>query len=125
MTLIELYNKSHEGFVLIRDQENASIGLKLRFKLYRDATLTCVDQSLTVLAWSCTLNKSWSPCYVQQTLFLEQEPDQLGTKSNRGSKIESAAVFRLRIFLSLEFIVVAIGILRSRDFVKQSEQVPK
>ena len=40
MTLIELYHKSHEGFVLSRDQENASIGLKLRFKLYRDATLT-------------------------------------------------------------------------------------
>ena len=29
MTLIELYNKSHEGFVLSRSQENASIGLKL------------------------------------------------------------------------------------------------
>ena len=57
-TLIELYNKSHEGFVLSRDQENASIGLKLRFKLYHDATLTCVDQLLTVLAWSYTLNKS-------------------------------------------------------------------
>ena len=58
MTLIELHNKSHEGFMLSRDQENASIGLKLRFKLYRDATLTYVDQSRTVLAWSCTLNKS-------------------------------------------------------------------
>ena len=29
MTLIEFYNKSHEGFVLSRSQENASIGLKL------------------------------------------------------------------------------------------------
>jgi hypothetical protein len=58
MTLIELYNKSHEGFVLSGGQENTSIGLKLGFKLYRDATLTYVDQSLTVLAWSCTLNKS-------------------------------------------------------------------
>ena len=29
MTLIELYNKSHEWFVLSRTQENASIGLKL------------------------------------------------------------------------------------------------
>jgi hypothetical protein len=27
-TLIELYNKSHEGFVLIKCQEKASIGLK-------------------------------------------------------------------------------------------------
>ena len=58
MTLIELYNKSHEGFVLSRDQENASIGLKLGFKLYCDATLTDVDQLLIVLAWSYTLNKS-------------------------------------------------------------------
>ena len=58
MTLIKLYNKSHEGFVLSGGQENTSIGLKLGFKLYRDATLTCVDQSLIVLAWSCTLNQS-------------------------------------------------------------------
>ena len=28
MTLIELYNKSHEGFVLSKCQENASIGRK-------------------------------------------------------------------------------------------------
>jgi len=58
MTLDELYNKSHERFMLGKCQENASIGLKLRFKLYRDATLTNVDQLLTVLAWSYTLNKS-------------------------------------------------------------------
>jgi hypothetical protein len=54
-------------------------------------------------------------------LFLDQELDQLGNKSNRGSKIESAAVFRLRIFLSLEFIVVDVGMSRSRVFVKQLE----
>ena len=58
MTLDELYNKSHEGFVLSGGQENTSIGLKLGFKLYRDATLTDVDQLLIVLAWSYTLNKS-------------------------------------------------------------------
>ena len=29
LTLIELYNKSHERFMLSRSQENASIGLKL------------------------------------------------------------------------------------------------
>ena len=57
-TLLTLMNKSYEGFVLSGGQENTSISPKLRFKLYRDATLTCVDQSLTVLAWSCTLNKS-------------------------------------------------------------------
>ena len=58
-------------------------------------------------------------------MFLDPEPDQLGTKSNRGSKTESAAVYRLRIFLSLEFIVVAIGIPRSPKFIKQLELVQK
>ena len=94
ITLDELYNKSYERFMLGKCQENTSIGLKLRFKLYRDATLTCVDQSRTVLAWSCTLNKSWSPCYVQQTLFLDQELDQLVSKSKRALKLESMAVLR-------------------------------
>ena len=94
MTLIELHNKSHEGFVLGGGQENTSIGLKLGFKLYRDATLTGVDQSLIVLAWSYTLHQSWSLSRVEQTLFLDQEPNQLGTKSNWGSQIESATIFR-------------------------------
>ena len=58
-------------------------------------------------------------------MFLDQELDQLGTKSNGGSKIESAAVFRLRIFLSLEFIVVDVGMSRSRVFVKQLDLTPK
>jgi hypothetical protein len=57
-TLDGLYNKSHKGFMLNGGQENTSIGLKLGFKLYRDATLTYVDQSLMVLAWSCTLDQS-------------------------------------------------------------------
>ena len=57
-TLLTLVNKSHEGFMLSGGQENTSIGLKLGFKLYRDATLTDVDQLLIVLAWSYTLNKS-------------------------------------------------------------------
>ena len=98
-TLPTLMNKSHERFTLGKCQENASIGLKLRFKLYRDATLTCVDQLLTV---SYTLNKSWSLSGVEQTLFLEQESDQLGTKSNRGSDFESADVFRVQKYSKSE-----------------------
>ena len=98
VNLIELYNKSHEGFMLSRDQENASIGLKLRFKLYCDATLTCVDQTLTVLAWSCILKKSWSLSGVEQNLFLNQEPDQLVSKSNRALKLESMPVLGARNF---------------------------
>jgi hypothetical protein len=63
--------------VLSGGQENTSIGLKLGFKLYRDATLTYVDQSLMVLAWSCTLNQSLSLSRVEQTLFNGQKLDQL------------------------------------------------
>ena len=57
--------------------------------------------------------------------FLDQELDQLGNKSNRGSKIESAAVFRLRIILSKEFIVIGVGMSRSRVFVKQLDLVQR
>ena len=93
VTLIELYNKSHEGFMLSWDQENASIGLKLRFKLYRDATLTDVDQLLTVLAWSYTLNKSWSLSWIELNLFDAQELIQCLARSNGAHKNQQTAVF--------------------------------
>ena len=60
MTLDELDNKSHERFMLGKCQENASIGLKLRFKLYHDATLTWFELWLRGFAWQWNLNKSWS-----------------------------------------------------------------
>ena len=44
MTLIELYNKSYEGFMLSKYQENASMDQKGQFQLYRDAALTKVKQ---------------------------------------------------------------------------------
>ena len=44
MTLTELYNKSHEGFMLSKCQENASMDKKGQFKLYRDAALTKMKQ---------------------------------------------------------------------------------
>ena len=77
MTLIEHYNKSHDGFVLSKCQENASIGLKLRFKLYRDATLTWFELWLRGFAWQWNLNKSLSLSGAEQTLFNDQELDQL------------------------------------------------
>ena len=40
MTLDELYNKSHEGFMLSLCQENASIALKSYLELYRVTALT-------------------------------------------------------------------------------------
>jgi len=42
MTLDELYNKSHEEFILSLSQEDASIGLKHYFELYQVAALTKV-----------------------------------------------------------------------------------
>ena len=60
MTLIKLYNKSHKGFVLSGGQENTSIGLKLGFKLYRDATLTWFELYSRNFAWKCTLKQSCS-----------------------------------------------------------------
>ena len=92
-TLLALMNKSYEGFMLSRWPENAPIDQKGWFKLYSDATLTWFELQLRVFAWQWNLNKSWSPCYVQQTLCLDQELDQLVSKSNRGSNFESAAVF--------------------------------
>ena len=59
-TQIEIYNKSHEGFVLSGGQENTFIGLKLGFKLYRDATLTWFELYSRNFAWKCTLKQSCS-----------------------------------------------------------------
>ena len=96
MTLEEFYNRSYERFMSSRYQENATIGLKLLFKLYRDASLTCVDQSLRLLAWQWNLNKSWSLSGVEQILFFNQELDHLVSKSNWVSNFESTVVFRVR-----------------------------
>ena len=41
-TLIQLMNKSHEGFMLSKCQKNASMDQKGQFKVYRDAALTKV-----------------------------------------------------------------------------------
>ena len=68
MTLIELYNKSHEGFVLSGGQENTSSGLKLGFKLYRDATLTWFELYSRNFAWKCTLKQSCSTRLDEQLL---------------------------------------------------------
>ena len=57
MTLIKLYNKSHKGFVLSGGQDNTSIGLKLGFKLYRDATLTWFELYFRNLHGSAPLSK--------------------------------------------------------------------
>jgi hypothetical protein len=101
MTLIELYNKSHEGFMLSKSQENTSIGRKPNSRVYHDAALTKVREWVLFKIQGLTLNQSCSLVGVLQTLFKEQEPKQLGSLSNKGSKIQLAAIFpALRIILS-------------------------
>ena len=73
MTLDELYNKSHEGFMLSLCQENASIGLKSYLELYRVTALTKVKDWLLLQLWGLTLNESCSIASVEQTLFKYQE----------------------------------------------------
>ena len=66
---------------------------KHNLKLYCDTALTKVKQQFLFKIQCLTFNKSGNLVFVLQTLFLDQEPNQLGNKSNRGSKIESTAVF--------------------------------
>ena len=50
----------------------------------------------SLLAWQWNLNKSLSLSGVEQTLFNDQELDQLRSKSNRSPKIELSAVLKPR-----------------------------
>ena len=55
-------------------------------------------------------------------MFLDQEPDQLENKSNRGSKIECAAVFNPGKYSKFGIsVAMMIGIPHSPKFVKQLE----
>ena len=62
---------------------------------------------------------------VSKLCFWNKSQINLELSQTEARKIESAAVFRLRIFLSLEFIIVAIGVSRSPKFVKHLELVQK
>jgi len=94
MTLDELYNKSHEGFLLSLGQGNASIGLKPYLELYRVTALTKVKDWLLLQLSGLTLNESYSFASVEETLFKGQEPNRPKNSLSRGSKFESAAVFQ-------------------------------
>ena len=69
------------------------------------AYVTCMELHL-----KSNLKLEWS----RENFVFGPRPDQLGNRSNRDPKIESAAVFRLRNILSQEFIVIGIGMSRSR-----------
>ena len=64
--------------------------------LYRDATLTWFELWLRMFAWQRTLNKSCSPYYVEQTLFLDQGLIRLLRVSIRDFKNQLSAVLKLQ-----------------------------
>ena len=69
-----------------------------------------------------TFNKRGNIVCVLQTLFLDQEPNQLGNKSNRGSKIECDDVLSPGKYSKFGIsVAMMIGIPRSPKFVKQHE----
>ena len=68
-----------------------SVGMT-KIVFFHGMVLTCIDQLFEMLAWSWTLNKSWSLSGVEQTLFLDQALIQLLSGSNSGFKSESSAV---------------------------------
>ena len=87
--------------------------------------MTSFELQLRVFAWQWNLNKSWSPSYVEQTLFNDQELDQLGNKSNRGHKIEFAVVFNTSNYSKSVSLSNDVDIPRSPNFAKQLELVQK
>jgi hypothetical protein len=62
-------------------------------RAYHDAALTKLKEWVLFKIQGLTLNQSFSLVGVLQTLFKEQEPKQLGSLSNKGSKIQLAAIF--------------------------------
>jgi hypothetical protein len=73
MTLIELYNKSYEGFMLSKCKKIPQLVENPNSRVYHDAALTKVKEWVMFKIQGLTLNKSCSLCYVEQTLFKGQE----------------------------------------------------
>jgi len=94
-------NKSYEGFMLSKCQENASMDQKGQFQLYRDAALTQVKQCFQDQIWSLTLNKSLGLSGVLHTLFLDQDLIQLLSVLYSGLKFECSAILAPLKYLSL------------------------
>jgi hypothetical protein len=70
-------------------------------RVYHDVALTKVKEWVLFKIQGLTLNQSCNLVGVLQTLFKEQEPKQLESLSNKGSKIQLAAIFvALSIILS-------------------------
>jgi hypothetical protein len=65
----------------------------LQNTFFMDAALTKTKQGFHFKIQGLTLNKICSLVCLLQTLFLDQEPNQLGNKSNGASNMESASVF--------------------------------
>jgi hypothetical protein len=63
-------------------------------RVYHDAALTKVKEWFLFKTQGLTFNKSGNLVCVLQTLFWDQEPNQLGDKPNKGSKFESVTIFQ-------------------------------
>jgi hypothetical protein len=64
------------------------------YRAYHDDALTKVKEWFLFKIQDLTFNKSCNLVCVLQTLVLDQEPNQLGDKPNKGSKFESTVVFQ-------------------------------
>jgi len=72
-----------------------------------------------------TLNETGSLVYMLQTLFWDYEPNHLGNKSNRGSKIESAAIFSPEKYSNSEISGKDSWHVECHVFIKQLDLIPK
>ena len=94
--LEQLRIKNQVEFIFMFLLKSAAMWSSARDCLFHDACLTLVDQWFRVLAWSWTLNKSWSLSGVEQTLFLDQALIRLLIISNSCLKFECSAVLDLK-----------------------------
>ena len=90
-----IYNKSYEGFMLRKCQENTSIGLNIQIELSNDLTLTKVEILFWSKKWSLTQNKSYRYFGVEQMLFMDQVMIQPLSASNSGIKTGRNPDFRI------------------------------
>ena len=76
--------------------------------IFHDPTLTKVELQHRLFVLQCTLNKSCSLFYVEQTLFKGHELIQCLTWSNRAHKNQQNVVLRLKSFVVQKLFSVSM-----------------
>ena len=117
-TLFELYNKSHEGLMLSKCQENTFIGLNIYFELSNYISLTKVEILFWSKIWSLTQNKSYRYFGVEQMLFMDQVMIQPLSASNSGYNIEEKLIPEFKLFSKSEIHPNRNDVLLSPNCVK-------